>query len=158
MHLKKINLEEYSSFIEKHFKEAGRKIKQKHIKYMLEWTKGHTFYVQYVCNKLYGSGQKIIGTAQVKEILLTTLKESEAFYYNYRNLLTDTQWNLLKAIAKVDEVEMPTSKEFIKKHKLPAASSVKTALTALIEKQMVYEQKGRDLVYDVFLARWLERL
>jgi AAA+ ATPase superfamily predicted ATPase len=158
MHLEKINSEEYSSFIEKHFNRAGREIKQKHIEDILEWTKGHTFYVQYVCNKLYGNGVKKINTTQMKEVLLSILKENEALYYNYRNLLTDTQWNLLKAIAKEDEVEMPTGKDFIKKYKLSAASSVKTALTALIEKQMVYEEKGKYFVYDIFLARWLERL
>ena len=72
-------------------------------------------------------------------------------------LLTDNQQALMKAIAKDGCVASPQSDEFIKRYNLPSASSVKTALDVLIDKDLVYRTPKGYIVYDHFLAIWLTR-
>ena len=66
--------------------------------------------------------------------------------------------NLLKAIAKADRVVSPQSNEFIRQYNLPSASSVKTALTVLVDKDLVYHDDSGYTVYDRFLNLWLKQL
>ncbi|MDR0296167.1 MAG: MarR family transcriptional regulator [Prevotellaceae bacterium] len=86
------------------------------------------------------------------------LEEREYIYYGYRKLLTPYQFQLLKALAREDGVKQLTSAEFISTHKLKQASSVHRAIKSLTEKEMINEENGVYYVYDVFFAKWLNRL
>ena len=74
------------------------------------------------------------------------------------NFLTNNQLNLLKAIAFEGVVQQPQSNEFIRKHELSSASSIKKALDVLKEKDLVYQSPKGYIVYDRFLDLWLRRL
>ena len=74
------------------------------------------------------------------------------------SFLTDNQFSLLRAVAKEGLVEQPMSKEFIKKHSLPGASSVKTALEVLNDKELLYQTPNGYIVYDRFMNQWLQRI
>lgn len=158
MHLEEISKKEYNKFIAKHFKKIGKNITPENINYILDWTRTHTYYVQFICNKLYGNYVKNINREEINGTLLNILKENEMIYYNYRNLLTHQQWKLLMAIGKEKEVYEPTGGTFIKKYDLHAPSTVKRAMDALLEKELVLYEMGSYKVYDVFFSRWLERL
>ena len=43
-------------------------------------------------------------------------------------------------------------------HELPSASSVKSALTVLVDKDLVYQTSKGYIVYDRFLGLWLKRI
>jgi len=73
-------------------------------------------------------------------------------------MLSKGQFDLLKAIAKEENLSQPTSKAFIQKHALATTSSIQTALAALLKKEMAYQEKGFYYVYDVFFSRYLEGL
>jgi hypothetical protein len=47
--------------------------------------------------------------------------------------------------------------EFKKKDRLPALSSIKTALTALTDQQLIYQYHGSYIVYDRFFGMWLRQ-
>ncbi len=158
MELNKINATVYSSFIKMHFKRGEKKISDEDIQYILDWTRTVTFYVQSVCNKLYYRHEKSLTTEMVREMLYEIIKEREAGFFNYRSLLAQQQWNLLVAVAKEDGVKAPSGADFIHKYKLGANSSVRTALKALLEREMIVQEDGKYFVYDVFFARWLQRL
>ena len=64
---------------------------------------------------------------------------------------------LLWAIAREHLVSSPLSQQFISTHHLPATSSVKTALKALVDKQLVSKTPTGYLVSDRFFAKWLVR-
>jgi len=66
---------------------------------ILEWTDIHTYYVQSICNKIYSLDEKIISTKTWKNEASRLLKEQETIFFNYRDLLSKHQWELLKAIA-----------------------------------------------------------
>lgn len=86
---------------------------------------------------------------------------NESNFYQYKNLLTQSQWNLLRAIAKEERIYQPQSKAFIQKHGLGTPALVKRSLDALLAKEMIYYQSGVEQpfyeVYDKFLMRWLKQ-
>lgn len=79
-------------------------------------------------------------------------------YQTLTSFLTDNQFALLKAIAQAGIVAQPQSSEFIKQHELPSASSVKSALDVLLDKDLVYHTPDGYIVYDRFLGLWLSRI
>jgi uncharacterized protein len=151
----------YKKFIKKQFKPLGS-IPEEIIDRILDWTKSHTFYTQFVCNRLYLAFDANKKT-NPDSLLFQILKEYEPIFNHYKELLTAGQWQLLNAIAKEDRLYHPQSKEFIQKHKLGTPASVSRALDALLYKEMIYketDEEGKTFyeIYDVFLSRWMERL
>ncbi|MBI1939333.1 MAG: ATP-binding protein [Ignavibacteriales bacterium] len=158
MHLERINKQSYSDFIKKKFASGKKKISGEAIELILNICRSHTFYVQYLCNRIFSLRDNVVDVSIVKETMQSILMENEVVYINYRNLLTGYQWSVLKAIAKEGNAKLLTSKDFIKKHNLGTPSSVHTAVNALLNKEMIYREADDYLVYDVFLERWLEKL
>lgn len=75
------------------------------------------------------------------------LVQQQSIYANFQKMLTKTQWNVFKAIAKEEPLQNPISKEFLTKHALGAASSVSTALKALERMELVIKDQGKYLVH-----------
>lgn len=149
----------YRNFIREKFKQGKRTIDDESIDYVLEWTKGYTFYTQSLCNRLYIL--KHITLETVKAECLALLRENEPIYLQYRNLITSKQWEFLVALAKEESVSQVYSSEFLLKHQLGTPSSIRRLLDSLLEKEMVLEtisSTGSSYsVYDVFLMRWMQR-
>ena len=157
LNLGKIDAREYAAFISHQFEKNRRTIEPDAIDKVLELTDTYTFYVQFLCNKLFGTNTRKVTTELVNQTMLQVLKEQEVIYFTYRNLLTSHQFDLLRAVACEGLVKMPTSKDFIRKYGLSAASSVKTSLDSLIGKEMILDDDQGYRVYDVFFAQWLKR-
>ena len=157
-----IDPEKYKTFILHHFSSSGKKISIEDIEYVLSWSKGITYYVQVIFNRLYSYDVKTITRDLMKTVFNDILNELEDSYYTYREMLTKTQWNILKAIAKEGTVRKIMSKEFLRKYGFYNASSVKKAVESLIKDQLVYKSTDKNgsryEVQDVFFQRWLERL
>ena len=156
MYLGRIGDDYYRDFIVEKFKEGNMKIDDQALGKIFNWTRLHTYYVQYVCNHLYGIGESTIGEQVVNRIFHQIITDFEPQYINYRNLLPAHQFRLLKAIAKENGIAQPTSGNFIAKNDLTSPSSVSTSLKALAEKEMIVYDLNKWHVYDVFFSRWLE--
>ena len=158
LHLDKIDNTSYLEFIKAKFQIAGVTIEDKIIELILEWTRTHTYYVQYFCYKLFSLSEKTILKDTFYFATDSILEENETIYQGYKNILTDSQWNLLKAIAMEGSVSKPTAIDFIKKYSLGSASSVSYLIKKLLQIDFLYEESGNYYVYDVFFSRWLERV
>lgn len=158
LYLKRIHPELYAEFICEKFADSKRKINYEAVLEVLAYYDTYTLYVQSYFNRLYATGEKNITTSLIEEIKEVVLNEREYIFYNYRSLLTESQFEILKAIAKEGAVAQPTSKDFMQRHGFVQSSSILRALKALVDKEMVYEEEGAYKVYDVFLSKWLERL
>jgi uncharacterized protein len=156
MYLDMIKDDVYRIFIKEKFKGGNMKIDDLSINKVFDWTRLHTYYVQYVCNHLYEKGGRTISEEQVNNIFHQIITDFEPQYINYRNLLPAHQFRLLKAIAIENGVGQPTSGSFIAKNNLTSPSSVSTSLNALSEKEMIVKDLNKWNVYDVFFSRWLE--
>ena len=58
-----------------------------------------------------------------------------------------------KVKGKAKEVN---SAAFLKKHKLPSASSVTSAIKGLLEKDFITVNKGEYMAYDQFFVLWMK--
>lgn len=160
LHLDFISTAEYARFIETQFSRHKRKILAESIDFILDFTHKHTYYTQTLCNQLFGAGIKKITVENVHTACSEILAQNENTFYQYRNLLTTAQWELLMAIAKEEKVKKPHSIEFIKKYQLGTSSLITRGIESLLAKEMIYYDTGIKepyyAVYDKFLMRWLQ--
>jgi uncharacterized protein len=154
LELGKISSESYLDFIRERFSSESRSITSSSVSLILDVTSLHTFYVQFLCNRIYSAFRKV-DSDQVRAMLLKIINENEPVYGGYINLITTLQFRVLRAIALNDGVRNPTSSEFLDRHNLGAASSVSLAVKSLEDKGFI---SCNDQVYnlnDQFFRQWL---
>jgi len=160
--LDKIPYDSYFQFIKKQFADNGKQIADDAVEMILEWTGRHTYYTQFLCNRVFQETRKEASMTDVFLCADIILDENADAFLERRNLLTRKQWDYLIAIAKEGTLSRPTASEFLQKYRLGAPSSSLRILEALVEKELVLETKQPEgstySVYNVFLSRWLERL
>jgi AAA+ ATPase superfamily predicted ATPase len=161
LHLQKLDFDEYKDFIQKHFEADMKEVPETVLNYILDWTDIHTFYTQYVCNRLYALPEKHITLERVKKLLYEILTEKEGYFHTLTRLLSRHQLQLLTAIAKENVLTEPTAQKFLGKHGLSGAATVRKSLQTLIAKGLVDDELSNEKpeyrVNDVFLRRWLEQ-
>ena len=164
MDLDKIEQQEYLSFIKHHFNQGLIKISDALIEDLLSWTKSHTYYTQYFCNRLYSyiPKEKVVNIDDLNSIKWQLLQENENVYYTYKNLSSSKQWKLLVAIALEEQISSITANTFIQKYLLGAHSTVRQSAEYLVENELVYttiDSETNKLVYhpyDPILMRWIQ--
>lgn len=160
--LDKIPIEKYKTFIVKLFNQKNRTIQHEAADFILEWTRRHTFYTQQLCHTIYDNGATDIGLDDVKHACAQLMQQGEAVYLQYRQMLTEKQWNFMIAIAKEGSVTQITSAEFLRKHKIGTPSTARKQTDSLCEKGLLNAETTLHhteySVNDVFFSHWLERL
>ena len=160
--LDKISELSYSSFIRKLFNDRQRNITEESLQFILEWTRRHTYYTQQLCHTIYANGSNSITIEDVKKACEQLMKQSEAVFLQYRQMLTDKQWNYLIAVAKEGSVQQITASSFLKDYKIGSPSVSRRLADALCEKGLINDETtlaGTTYsISDVFLSRWMERL
>lgn len=152
--LRPIELEEYQQFIQNHFKTHKKEIKPPLIKQIYEWSRGETYSIQLLCNRLFARTEKPTEDNFI-QICKEVLKEQSHLYSEWLNLLPYNQVKLLKAMANEEAVKSPTSKSFIQQYGLGATSSVQTALNGLLDKEIIFKDQGNYYIHDVLFGKWL---
>lgn len=155
MTLTTIPLESYYNFSESLFAEGGRTIDRTLFKFIYDSFEGHTWYVQTILNRLYESGSDVTEREQVTDAIRTIVRENTMVYQSTIAMLPDKQLQVLKALAKEGKTATPNKGSFIQKYSLKAASSVSSALTSLVDKELVYRSQEGYSVYDRFMEIWL---
>ena len=125
--------------------------------YLYQELAGHTWYVQMLLNRLYDSGEKLITREVVDKVLTGIVDENEATFQTFMRLVTPIQARLLRAIAREGTVQQALGQSFISRYHLGATSTIRSALNALVEKELVLDVQGAYQVYDRFFALWLKR-
>ena len=136
--INRIERERYSTFVTKNLQDNRTVIKDTVINQLMDWTEGHTYYVQLICNRIFINGAKKITESTWKEEAHRLLSEQESVFLNYRGMLTFPQWQLLKAIALEGELFEPTSNDFIVRHTLGSPSTVLRSLNSLLRMELIY--------------------
>lgn len=160
--LGKIPKEAYTTFIRRLFEERGRSITDDALHFIVNWTHLHTYYTQQLCHTVYANDATAITIDEVKKACAQLLKQGEAVYLQFRQMLTDKQWNFLIAVAKEGSVQQITSMAFLHQHKIGTPSASRRLVDALCEKGLINDEITLDgttySLSDVFLSRWMERL
>ena len=160
--LEKISEASYANFIRHHFNLDGRTIDDESIQFILDWTRRHTYYTQQLCHTIFANNDKNVTLDVVRAACGQLMKQGEAVYLQYRQMLTDKQWNYLIAVAKEGSVKQITASAFLKHHKIGTPSVSRRLAEALVEKGLLNDDVRIDgttyTVSDVFFSHWLERL
>jgi uncharacterized protein len=158
MEIGAIDSDTYKAFIDFHFHSTKLKILPEALDTIEKLTDMHTYFVQFICNRLYGTSKKIIDHIDTELMFRQIVEENESIYANYLNLITPMQFRLLKALSRDNGSEMITSKEFLNSNNLGAASSVKTAAKSLVDKDFIFIENDKYFLIDKFLKGWLASL
>jgi hypothetical protein len=148
----------FRGYIEAQFTKSGRTVDAAIVDRVLDVTGGHPYATQELCYFLWEETPKG-GTATMEqyESALTKLLRSEHAHFG---LIWDksakAQRLVLQALAA--EPGRPLSRDYRRRHGLPAASSVQRAVEALIKEELVAKDgRGEYRIVEPFLAEWLQR-
>lgn len=160
--LGKISEEAYSGFIRRLLDKDRRSITDEALRFVLEWTCRHTYYTQQLCHTIYANGKRSIDLEEVKRACEQLMRQGEAVYLQYRQMLTDKQWDYLIAVAKERSIRQISSSRFLKTYQIGTPSVSRRLADALCEKGLLDDESTLEgtvySVNDVFLSRWMERL
>ena len=159
MNLHLIDLEKYWTFCETNFAKAGKTIDKEVVDRLYERFAGVTFYLQKVMNVLF------MRTPEKGHCDITALAPAIDYIVDFTSLtyedlmyqLPEKQSLVLKAICADGKVSQITSGKFSKKHGLASPSAVKSAVNALLDKDLITQEKGVYEIYDKFFEIWLKK-
>lgn len=145
----------YKEFILHHFKRGNKSIESSLVDEILKFTYRHTFYVQSIFNHLYSLSKQPKNWTEFEKIYHPFIMEKGVFYSELPNRVTPQQFVITKAFAKAGRVSSPTGNVFLDLAGLTNASSMKRAVQALLDKQILIKEGEDYRLYDVFLEHYL---
>ena len=150
--------DKYVEFCVRLFEEYGKHLSQDVPHALYERFGGVTYYMQRVMNELFSRTltDGICTAENIEEAIHYIILTSASTYEDLMYQLPEKQSLVLRAIAKEGKAQNLTSGKFIKRHGLLSASSVKSAVPALLDKGLITSDKGVYHVYDKFLEIWLQ--
>lgn len=150
--------DKYVEFCVRLFEEYRKHLSQDVPHALYERFGGVTYYMQRVMNELFSRTltDGICTSENIEEAIHYIILTSASTYEDLMYQLPEKQSLVLRAIAKEGKAQNLTSGKFIKRHGLLSASSVKSAVPALLDKGLITSDKGVYQVYDKFLEIWLQ--
>ena len=145
----------YYMFSSEKMRKIGQSIDRDTFDYIYTKLSSHTWYVHTLLNRLYETGLETINKSIVDEILSDILLENEGTFQTFLRLVTPIQTRVLYAIASEGSIKEIQGKASLTKYQLGAASTVKTAVKSLVDKELLLENNGEYQLYDRVFGLWL---
>lgn len=158
MTLQPIPPAEYFLFTRSWMEQGGKQLEENLFQQIYQRFGGHTWYMQYILNRLYEQPQSIIDEKLIEACIADIVHSEIDSYQQLYGMLTENQSNLLRAIAREKVVAAINSAAFIKRYGLKGSSSINTALKTLINKEYVFKSDKGYCIYDRFMELWLQTL
>ncbi len=152
-----INRDKYADFAIEHFSEYNLQLPREVFDVIYDKFDGHTWYIQNLLNRLYSYNRDVDEELIAYAVQQIVFEQS----YSYADLLkaySSGHIRLLKAIAQEGCVKEVLAGDFISKHKLRAASSVRASLKKMLDNELVYQTSCGYIIYDRFMGEWLQSL
>ena len=157
MPLGTIDKSAYYAFSSDKMKYNRQSIDEESFDYLYTKLSSHTWYVHTLLNRLYETGYGTIDKTTVDDIMAEILLENEGTFQTFLRLVTPIQAKVLYAIASEGTIKEIQGKSFLTKYQLGAASTVKTAVKSLAEKELLLDNNGEYQIYVRFFGLWLVR-
>lgn len=157
MPLDVISEDAYYRFASRFFAEKKWRLDRQVFHALYDRFDGITWYVQAMLWEFYACGENVNEVSQLDAAVARRVRACEYDQQRIMELLPPGARRLLRAIAVDRKVTAPQSGDFVARHGLRAASSVKTSLTMLVEKELVYPAPDGYVVYDRLFAEYLRR-
>lgn len=147
--------DKYYTFAAEKMAQGGIKLSRESFSRIYRSFDGHTWYVQYLLNRLYEIAPTEIDEEHILQCISHIVLSNAEDYQQLCHRLTHNQYQLLRAIALEGTVEAINAGAFIRRHNLKGTSSINKALDYLHTNEFVYRYPEGYQVYDRFLALWL---
>ncbi len=147
----------YFDFAQRHLERHKQTIPKETFHELYTTVYGHTWYIQCILNRLHQYGIRQIDRQALISTVNDILEEYKESFRTYCKLLTSNQLALIKAIAYEGKVKEIGSQEFLQKYQPGPASTVRSALRVLIDKELIAEDEEGYSVYDRFFGLWLRK-
>ena len=156
--LEAIQLPIYQKFAIRHFHEAGKDIQPKAIAIAYHALRGVTLYIQRIMKEAYAMTPQgdTCDSALVEQLINDFVAEND---YRIRELLayiSEPQKEVLYAIHEEGTAKSISSSAFTKKHRLKSPSATQSAVTKLLEDDVITKNEKIYSVTDPLLAIWLD--
>jgi uncharacterized protein len=148
--------EEFSTFLKRKFESGNRKINRDVLRKIFDISNEIPGDVQQFCEAIWSvtaDGEAIKDDIIIKALELIFAREQKS-YENYLSLLTDIQQKCLKAIAKEGGYNI-FSLLFLKSAGFNNPSSVRRAVTRLINLNILFDFEGAYRFVNPFFRAWL---
>lgn len=139
------------------FKKTGCKIDPKAAEYLIHSADNNIYYTQRLAHSTWNiatMGNSIITEEKINNAFGAIVLENADYFRSMSELLTSHQLGALKIAASIKEGDKIFSKDFLKDHSWQK-DSLKLALDALVDKDIVSREEGAYKIDDVFLRKWL---
>ncbi len=156
MQLGSIPKQEYQKFIVNHFKKGKKPINETLVEDILEYAYLHTYYAQAIFNYLFGLAKVPSNWQEFEQVYYPFIEEKGVFYAELPQRITPQQFVVTKAFAKAGKVTSPTGSDFLRLANFTNSSSMRRAVKALEEKQIIIKDGDFYRLYDVFLGHYLK--
>ena len=158
MELSTIDSEKYAEFAAGFFLHDRRTFSNEAFHHLYERFEGITWYIQSILNRVWTHGSGLDSVQQVDDTVDELVAESESFYFDLLRSQTPAEQSILKAVGRDGVAKSISGGDFIRRNKLPAASTVRSAAAKLTERDLLYRSDAGYVVYDRFFGLWLKRL
>lgn len=156
MDLEPIAESSYYAFAAAFFQKKGGSLSQEAFHDIYSRMEGHTWYIQTILKVLYATAMTVGDSTQVTQAIQEIINTNASYYASILPLLPEKQRDVVKAIAAEGVVTAPTAGAFIHRYHLKSASTMKSAIDALVNKEIIYHHAKGYMVYDRFFAKWLK--
>ena len=158
--LEKIDPDVFADFIEKRFIAGGLKPEPGLGNAIVELAGNVPFDVQRLAHETWddvkAGGRKAVGLETLHATLTRLLGEQQTVFEESWQRLTLPQRAVLRALVLEDGREL-LSAEVRTRHRLPTASSVQSALAALVRQDVIMREATRYMVSDSLYREWVAR-
>jgi len=156
IHLGKISLSDWISYIVKQFEKTRKTIETPFAESIASKVKCHSYYVQQLAHLVWQRTQTDVNESIIALALEDLLAQNDMLYQRETELLSETQLNFLKALASGVEDGF-SKKETIQKYRLGSSANISKIKTALIEKELI-DNPGKtvaflDPVYELWFVK-----
>jgi uncharacterized protein len=160
MRLEKIDEEEFARFIDARFAGSGLRPEEGLGAAIVELAGNVPYDVQRLAHETWddvkAAGRKGAGLDDLHLTLTRLLNQQHTVFEESWQRLTLAQRAVLRAIVLESGREL-LSADVRSRHRLPGASSVQSALAALVRQDVVMKEQGRYVVNDSLYREWLAR-
>ncbi|MDO5341976.1 MAG: ATP-binding protein [Bacteroidia bacterium] len=157
VNLHPIAKQKYIEFCVSNFEKANKTIDNEVVEQLYDRFEGATFYMQKVMNVLFMKTKKKghCAISDLEPAINYIVDFTAPTYEDLMYQLPDKQCQVLKAISMDVNAKQITSGDFAKRHGIISASSVSSAVKALLDKDLITNNKGVYQVYDKFFDIWI---
>lgn len=158
--LEKIDERTFADFIDARFAAGGLRTENGLGAAIVELAENVPYDVQRLAHETWddvkAAGRKSVGLEDLHLTLTRLLNQQHSVFEESWQRLTLAQRAVLRAIVLESGREL-LSADVRSRHRLPGASSVQSALAALVRQEIVMKDQGRYVVNDSLYREWMAR-